>query len=405
MRHDERLFKWLTAGFLAGLLLCSSLIAQTSITFTFANPQLTGTSPRFFEFDVMAAAGAGGTFLGDNLVYLNYNTLAFGTSISSNGKVTVTKGTLLQGELVPGLDLYDLVNTVDNSPSRLAVTAGYNYPGAPGSANPLPTVAGDLIHVKIEIADENQTSALSFEESLMIGQQFESDNATQYSPVTATDNEDSSLPVSLSSFTARVHEGAVQLEWSAESEVNNLGFEVWKSNEEMGQYRLIGSYETIPALQGQGNSSTRHDFSYTDTRVVDGQTYWYYLVDVDFTGNRITHEPLSITLNASGLTSISGEIPDEFKLHPNYPNPFNPSTTLQFDIPAQDGNLLDIKVVVYNTLGQVVKVLYRGKTTAGSYLIQWDGTSETGSQAPSGLYFASFIAPMYNQTIRLMLIK
>jgi len=84
-------------------LLNSSVFAQTGITFSFANVTITGTSPKFFEFDVMAQAGAGGTSIGDNLVYINYNTLGFGSNIADNAKITVTKGTLVAGELVPGL--------------------------------------------------------------------------------------------------------------------------------------------------------------------------------------------------------------------------------------------------------------------------------------------------------------
>ena len=190
----------------------------TSITFTFANGQITGTSPQFYEVDVMANAGAAGTKIGDTQVYFNFNTAGFDSFIVTNSKLTVTASTLLAG------GFYSIVNVTDNTKSRAAVTVDFIIDGFPQFANDLPVTPTALIHLKIQIADGSETAGLSFEQSLMVDQQYEQDRLTIYTPVIAGDTDDSSLPVQLSGFSAEVVTNGVLLQWKTESEIDNLGF-------------------------------------------------------------------------------------------------------------------------------------------------------------------------------------
>ena len=162
------------------------------ITFTFANGQVTGSLPKYYEFDVMVAADGEGTRIGDTMVYINYNSAGFGERIADNGKITVSKGTLVQGGSDP-FWYYTITNIADNKNYRVAITNTYNYPGYPEFGNALPTTPTQLIHVKIEINSQSESSGLSFQDSLMNDQQYESDNSTKYDPVTASDMDDSSL--------------------------------------------------------------------------------------------------------------------------------------------------------------------------------------------------------------------
>ena len=153
----------------------TATFGATSITFTFANEEITGTSPTYYEFDIMAAAGASGTRIGDCMAYINYNTEYFGSRVKSNGKITVTTGTLTQGIL------YSLMVN-DNTASRVAITAQYIKSNQPELANELPTTPTQWVHVKIEIADPSKTASLSFEQRLMSGNEYESNNLSKYSP-------------------------------------------------------------------------------------------------------------------------------------------------------------------------------------------------------------------------------
>ncbi len=75
--------------------------------------------------------------------------------------------------------------------------------------------------------------------------------------------------------------------------------------------------------------------------------------------------------------------PEVYALRNNYPNPFNPETTLKYDLPDAG----DVKLEVYNMLGQVVRTLVNEHQTAGRYAIQWDATNEHGQNMSSGIYF------------------
>ena len=88
-------------------------------------------------------------------------------------------------------------------------------------------------------------------------------------------------------------------------------------------------------------------------------------------------------------------------LYQNFPNPFNPSTDIRFDIPTAR----DVKLRVYNQLGQTVRTLVQTRMKAGSYRINWDGKSEAGHGASSGVYFYSLEAGDYSQIRKMTLVK
>ena len=75
--------------------------------------------------------------------------------------------------------------------------------------------------------------------------------------------------------------------------------------------------------------------------------------------------------------------PEVYALRNNYPNPFNPETTLKYDLPEAG----DVKLEVYNMLGQVVRTLVNEHQTAGRYAVQWDATNDLGQNMSSGIYF------------------
>lgn len=87
-------------------------------------------------------------------------------------------------------------------------------------------------------------------------------------------------------------------------------------------------------------------------------------------------------------TPDAPEIPQQFILHPNYPNPFSSSTTVHYEI-----HLLPqlksgpVKIAVYDVLGRQVKVLENQRLNSGAYSVSWDGNCELGTNAPNGIYF------------------
>jgi len=101
-----------------------------------------------------------------------------------------------------------------------------------------------------------------------------------------------------------------------------------------------------------------------------------------------------IVANSEGRVNVGA--PTAFSLSEAYPNPFNPTTTMTLAMPVSG----DMKVEVYNLLGQVVATLVSGYKDAGTYNLTWDATDVS-----SGMYFVKAQADGFTATQKLMLIK
>lgn len=100
-------------------------------------------------------------------------------------------------------------------------------------------------------------------------------------------------------------------------------------------------------------------------------------------------------------SSVIENIPSAFFVSPPYPNPFNPSTTLEVQLP-ESGNL---RVVMYNILGQEVRVLQNGLVRAGNHKFVWDGKNASGELAASGLYFYRIRAGEHSATGKVLFLR
>ncbi len=116
--------------------------------------------------------------------------------------------------------------------------------------------------------------------------------------------------------------------------------------------------------------------------------------------NQPTDAPLYDGLNAAFASVNAVNVPETFALHQNFPNPFNPSTKIQYDIPA-DAN---VSVTIFNILGENVATLVNDYQSAGEYVIEWDG-----SDAASGIYFYKITADTegenFSKIMKMVLMK
>ncbi len=94
-------------------------------------------------------------------------------------------------------------------------------------------------------------------------------------------------------------------------------------------------------------------------------------------------------------------LPTGFQLLPAYPNPFNPVTTVRYQLPISS----EVKMTVYDILGREVVVLLHGQKNAGIHNIQWNGTNRFGQSVASGTYFVVMKALNFNQIQKVLLIK
>jgi|GEM_PF-1820834 len=198
------------------------------------------------------------------------------------------------------------------------------------------------------------------------------------------------LSVGLSTFYASAGDGQATLYWSTQSEVNNLGFYLLRSADGANYERV--NQELLP---GQGNSETRHDYSYLDKGLDNGLTYYYKVVDVDLAGVRTAHGPITVTPQAS-----SG-VPSEYALSQNYPNPFNAQTTISYAIPTAS----HVSLKVFNVLGEEVRTLVDADQQANTYQVTWDGRDAGGKQVASGVYFCKLQAGSFEGSTKMVFMK
>jgi hypothetical protein len=94
-------------------------------------------------------------------------------------------------------------------------------------------------------------------------------------------------------------------------------------------------------------------------------------------------------------------VPDIWSLSQNYPNPFNSETSIGYHVPQAER----VKVIVFNTLGQMIRTLVDGRQQPGTYRVRWDGSDNSGRPVPSGIYFYQLTAGDFSQTKRMILMK
>ncbi len=138
------------------------------------------------------------------------------------------------------------------------------------------------------------------------------------------------------------------------------------------------------------------DFSENDTMIVhhlDQQTE-YPLDEV----SKITYDPDLNWINEPAETITQ---PETFILYQAYPNPFNPSTTISYQLRAAGM----VKLAVIDINGRIVKSLVSGRQTGGSYSFEWQGDNRSGQSVAAGIYFCSLSVDNVSQSRKMLLLK
>ena len=185
------------------------------------------------------------------------------------------------------------------------------------------------------------------------------------------------VPVELSSFTASVYGKTVLLNWSTATETNNHLFEIERKAEN-------DEYFTIGFVEGAGTTTEPQDYNFIDQTVEKG-VYVYRLKQIDFDGSYDYSNEIEINFPAK-----------EFILFQNFPNPFNPTTKIQFNIPEKSF----VTLSVYDILGNLISTLISEYKPAGSYTVEFGG-----ADIPSGLYIYKIITPNFTEAKKMILMK
>ncbi|HSQ47733.1 MAG TPA: zinc-dependent metalloprotease family protein, partial [Lutibacter sp.] len=191
------------------------------------------------------------------------------------------------------------------------------------------------------------------------------------------------IPVELLSFSAQRTDAGVELNWKTATETNNSGFIVERSRDEE-------NFTQIGFVSGKGTTTEISSYIYLDTEIEAGK-YYYRLKQTDFDG---TFKYLNVVLVDVGL-------PKQFQLSQNHPNPFNPATTIKFQLPVD----ASVRIDLYNSIGQKVSELLNGDLSGGVHEVTFEG-----SNLSSGIYYYTMNAVSkdgnnFTSTKKMILVK
>jgi hypothetical protein len=175
----------------------------------------------------------------------------------------------------------------------------------------------------------------------------------------------------------------------------------WSSNTEfdMSYYKVFKNTENNPVTATLVDSVFVPDTTLVSTGLTNGIQYFFWVQAIDrYCQPRMSafSEPDSIIPNPIGIVKNSNDIPKVYKLYQNTPNPFNPTTTIRFDVPKTSL----VKLVVYDILGKEITQLVNAKMNAGRYQMTW-----FGANLASGVYFYRITAGDFVDVKKMILVK
>ncbi|MEN6444618.1 MAG: FlgD immunoglobulin-like domain containing protein [Candidatus Cloacimonas sp.] len=213
--------------------------------------------------------------------------------------------------------------------------------------------------------------------------------------IITNDGSDQTLPVVLSSFTATLMvQGKVRLDWVTQSASGLTGFRVLRNT-----VAEVSSAVVVSSLIEANNTSTAVSYSFIDNEIPCNGTYYYWL--------QIEEQDGYVSYSASAAVEVTnGDNPDIpipliTALNKPFPNPFNPSLTIPFDL-SKDGR---VTIKIYNLKGQLIKNLVDEDKKASNYRIVWDGKDNSGHIVSAGTYLVRMNATDYQSSCKIVMVK
>lgn len=196
------------------------------------------------------------------------------------------------------------------------------------------------------------------------------------------------LPVELTRFEGFQDGRAVNLSWSTASEKNNAGFSIERQIGYGTVYDLApDQWAALGFVSGTGTTTTSTEYTYRDASLPgSGTRVFYRLKQIDFDG----------AFAYSDVVSLDLSTPNQFALHSNYPNPFNPSTTITYDIPVES----HVELSIYDAQGRRISNLISKTQKAGRYSVKFEADNLV-----TGMYLYRLRAGDYEQTGQMLFVK
>jgi len=191
-----------------------------------------------------------------------------------------------------------------------------------------------------------------------------------------------------------------KLEWTKSN--NQFGFVKYKVYASVGS----SSYEEIHDTTTTNFPISYQDFyegAFESFPTVSAATVKFSVVAIEGKDTiKVTGSDRLVFVNRYEYLSTSNEqIPTDFALYENYPNPFNPTTTIRFDLPETS----DANLVIYNMLGQKVRTFQMNSISAGTHTVKWNATNDLGEPVSAGVYLYQFRAKGFVKNQKMILLK
>ena len=190
------------------------------------------------------------------------------------------------------------------------------------------------------------------------------------------------VPVEFTAFIAEPNGVDVKLSWATATETNNKGFEIERAS---SSTTPVQEWVNVGFVPGFGTTTEPKSYSYLDSKLRSGK-YSYRLKQIDYDGS----------FSYSDVIEVEVITPTTFSLEQNFPNPFNPTTSIRFSIPVE----ADVKLSVYNTLGQEVAEILSARLKEGYHEVDFDAGSLT-----SGIYFYRLEAEKFVDVKKMIILK
>ena len=162
-------------------------------------------------------------------------------------------------------------------------------------------------------------------------------------------------------------------------------------------YRLERSTNDMFTENVVENFLTTNTFTDTD---VEWDTEYFYRVSANVGYYTDYSNTASLTLESLDIEIISN-LPESFVVHQNFPNPFNPVTTLFYELP-KEGN---VEITIHDMVGRLVKNLNIENQSAGYNSIKWDATNNNGQLVSAGLYIYTISTGYLKQSRKMLFLK
>jgi hypothetical protein len=187
------------------------------------------------------------------------------------------------------------------------------------------------------------------------------------------------LPIELSYFAVSANDNNIELSWTTATEINNYGFDIERSTT-----ISPANWKKVGFVQGHGNSNSPKYYLFIDKSPLSGDLL-YRLKQIDNNGSFQYYSPVQTKLNI-----------EQYSLKQNFPNPFNPLTIISFTLPYKS----NVKLAVYNLLGQIVADLVDQEKDAGVYNVEFNANN-----LASGVYFYKLNTGKFTAVKKLQVVK